>query len=398
MRIATSSIQQGGLATMLRAQVDLARTQQQIATGKRVGTAADDPGAAVQIQQIDRLLAANKQYAANATVVTNRLSLEEQALADAGNTIQRVQELALQANNGVIDFASRKAIAVEIRSRIDELMSVANRQDASGDFVFGGTRSTGKPFARTAANVAYSGDSGSRSVQVSASQRVEDGHSGDEVFMNVPGGNGVFRATAATTNTGTGILDPGSMTNLAAWVPGTYTVQFNSPTSYQVLDASNAVIASGAYAGSGGAITVFGAQIGITGDPATGDRFTIAPAGFQDVFTTLDRLVTALESSPGTPAARAQFASEMNAILQQLTQTNDHLLNVRADVGARLSRLDAVNSAREDLELELNTTLSAARDVDYSTAITRMNAQMVTLQAAQQSYSRIAGLSLFDYL
>lgn len=398
MRIATSSIQQGGLATMLRAQGELARTQQQIATGKRVSTAADDPGAAVQIQQIDRLLAANKQYAVNANVVTNRLSLEEQALADAGNTLQRVQELTLQANNGVVDFASRKSIAVEIRSRIDELMSIANRQDASGEFVFGGTRSAGKPFARTAANVAYSGDSGSRFVQVSASQRVEDGHSGDEVFMNVPGGNGAFRASAASTNTGTGILDPGSMTNLAAWVPGTYTVQFTSASAYQVVDASNAVIASGAFAGGSGSITVFGAQIGITGDPASGDRFTIQPAGFEDVFTTLDKLVAALESSPGTPAARAQFASEMNTILQQLAQTNDHVLNVRADVGARLSRLDAVNSAREDLELELNTTLSGARDIDYSTAITRMNAQMVTLQAAQQSYSRIAGLSLFDYL
>jgi flagellar hook-associated protein 3 FlgL len=71
---------------------------------------------------------------------------------------------------------------------------------------------------------------------------------------------------------------------------------------------------------------------------------------------------------------------------------------VRADVGSRLSRLDAVNATREDLDLELNSTRSMLRDVDYSTAITQMNAQMVTLQAAQQSYTRIAGLSLFDYL
>jgi flagellar hook-associated protein 3 FlgL len=234
-------------------------------------------------------------------------------------------------------------------------------------------------------------------VQVSSSQRIEDGHAGDAVFMNVPGGTGPFRATTAATNTGTGILDPGSMTNLAAWVPGTYTVQFDTAASYQVLDASNAVIASGPYV-SGGSITVLGAQIAISGAPATGDRFTIAPGGLRDVFQTLDSLVAALESSPGTPAARAQLYSEMNGIIQQLSQTTDHLLNVRADVGARLSRLDSVTSTREDLDLQLNTSLSSLRDVDYSTAITKMNAQMVSLQAAQQSYTRIAGLSLFDYL
>jgi flagellar hook-associated protein 3 FlgL len=397
MRVSTFSMQQGGVANMLRSQAELARTQSQIATGKRVVTAADDPGAAVQIQQVERALAANTQYATNAAVLVGRLSLEEQALADAGNTIGRVQELTLQANNGVVDAGSRRAIAVEIRSRAEELLAIANRQDASGDYVFSGTKAGARPFARVGTSVGYAGDAGTRMVQVSSSQRIEDGHSGDEVFMNVPGGTGPFRATAATTNTGTGILDPGSMTNLASWVPGTYTVQFDTASSYQVLDASNAVIGSGPYA-SGGSITVFGAQIAISGAPATGDRFTIAPGGFRDVFQTLDSLVAALESSPGTPAARAQLSSEMNGIIQQLSQTSDHLLNVRADVGARLSRLDSVNSTREDLDLQLNTSLSSLRDVDYSTAITRMNAQMVSLQAAQQSYTRIAGLTLFDYL
>lgn len=397
MRIATSTIQQGGLASMLRAQADLARTQEQIATGRRVVTAADDPGAAVQIQQIERSLAANQQYATNVAVVTSRLAQEEQALDNAGSTIRRVYELTLQGNNGTVDFASRKALAIEVRSRIEELMSIANRQDDSGDYLFAGTRSKAAPFARVTASVGYAGDAGSRMVQVSASQRIQDGHSGDQVFMNVRSGNGTFQATAASTNSGTGILDPGTVTNLAAWVPGTYTVEFTAPDTWRVLDAGGGVVASGNYQ-SGGAIAFNGAQIAISGEPAAGDSFTIAPAGFEDMFTTLDRLVAALEAEPGTPAARALWGSEMNSIIQQLTRNGDHLVNVRADVGARLSRLDAVTASREDLELELQTSLSGLRDVDYSTAITKMNAQMVALQAAQQSYSRIAGLTLFDYL
>ena len=151
MRVSTLSIQQGGVANMLRSQAELARTQSQIATGKRVVTAADDPGGAVQIQQIERALAANQQYAANSAVLSSRLSLEEQALADAGNLIGRVQELTLQANNGVLDLGSRRAIAVEVRARADELLAIANRQDAGGDFVFAGTRSAARPFGRIGA-------------------------------------------------------------------------------------------------------------------------------------------------------------------------------------------------------------------------------------------------------
>lgn len=397
MRVSTLSMQQGGVASMLRSQGELARTQAQIATGKRIVTAADDPSGAVKVQQIERALAANQQYAANAAVLSGRLGTEEQALADAGNTLMRVQELALQANNGIIDAGSRQAIAVEIRARAEELLAIANRQDASGEAVFGGTRTAGRPFGRDGASISYAGDSGRREIQISSNQRIANGHPGDDVFLEIPGGNGIFRATAASTNTGTGILDPGTMTNRAVWVPGTYTVQFDSPTSYQVRDAANAVIGAGAYE-SGGSITLNGAQIAIAGNPAIGDRFTIAPAGFLDVFSTLDSMVAALESPADTPATRSRLGSELNGIIQQLGQATDHLLNVRADVGSRLSRLDAVNSTREDLDLELNSSRSLLQDVDYSTAITRMNAQMVTLQAAQQSYTRIAGLSLFDYL
>ncbi len=397
MRVSSLSMQQSGVANMLRTQAELARTQAQISTGRRFVTAADDPGGAVQSQNLERALAANRQYEASSAVLNSRLSLEEQALADAGKLIRRVQELTLQANNGVVDAGARRAIAVEIRSRVDEMLAIANRQDASGEYVFGGTTTSARPFSRAGAAVAYAGDDGTRRVQISSSQQIADGHSGNDVFMSVPGGNGTFRASAATTNTGSGILDPGTMTNLAAWVPGTYTIQFDTISSYQVLDSSNAVIAGGPYS-PGGSITVFGAQIAIGGEPAVGDRFIVAPAGLADVFTTLDSLVGVLESTPGTTAARAQFSSQMNGIILQLAQTSDHLLNVRADVGSRLSRLDAAGVTREDLDLQLNTELSAVRDVDYSTAITRMNAQLVTLQAAQQSYTRIAGLSLFDYL
>ena len=60
--------------------------------------------------------------------------------------------------------------------------------------------------------------------------------------------------------------------------------------------------------------------------------------------------------------------------------------------------LDAADAAREDLQLDVASSLSDLRDLDYAEALARMNQQLVGLQAAQMSYSQISQLSLFNYL
>jgi flagellar hook-associated protein 3 FlgL len=88
----------------------------------------------------------------------------------------------------------------------------------------------------------------------------------------------------------------------------------------------------------------------------------------------------------------------MGTLLQQLTTGIDHLSGVRAEIGSRLNTIDSSSNARELLSVEAQKVISDLRDIDYAEAITRMNSQLVALQAAQQSYTRLANLSLFNYL
>jgi flagellar hook-associated protein 3 FlgL len=390
-------MQQGMVSKMLQQQADLTRTQNEIATGRKLITPADDPGGAIRAIDLQRALTANEQFASNASLVTSRLSFEEQALADAGNLLQRVRELTLQANNSVLGDSSRSMINTEIRTRVQELMDIANRQDASGEYLFSGSKTTTSPFGRTVTGVSYYGDSTGRMVQVSATQQVQDAHAGFETFVDVPNGNGTFTTAAGVANSGAGVIDTGSVTNPAAWVPGTYRVIFTAPGTYDVRDAGNNPVVSGNYV-SGGAIDFLGARVSVTGTPATGDTFTVAPSTREDIFTTLDRLVATLSSSTQSASQAAQFSTTMGGVIQQLSQGMDHLLNVRASVGARLSAVESASSAREDLNIEMQKSLGEIRDVDYATVMTRMNSQMVALQAAQQSYAATSRLSLFDYL
>ncbi len=82
----------------------------------------------------------------------------------------------------------------------------------------------------------YLGDMTNRVIRVSNSQSIADGHSGADVFMNLTERNGVFRTGVTATNTGSGTIDVGRVVNSTAWVADNYTLQFTSPTDWQVVD------------------------------------------------------------------------------------------------------------------------------------------------------------------
>lgn len=395
-RISTSGMHAAAMSQIMQQQSALAKTQAQVASGKKFQSPAEDPIGAARVIDLERSRAELEQYGKNATMLTNRLTIGEQALQDAGTLLQRVREIAISANSGVMDDASLKSLATELRSRSQELQDIGNRTDASGEYLFAGFSTGTQPFARTTAGVAYSGDQGNRSLQISASQKIADGISGVRAFMDIPEGNGTF-TTATGIHAGTGSIDSGQVTNPAAWVKGSYTITFTAPDAWTVTDGANVAVASGTYV-DGGVVAFNGIQAKISGAPATGDTFQIAPSGTKSVFEAVDEIAAALEAGAGTPSARAQLNSNMSAALTQIDQGLDHVLTMRSEVGSRLSALDAAAAVREDLDYELQSSLSEVRDLDYAEAVSRMNQQLVGLQAAQQAYTRIAQMSLFDYL
>jgi flagellar hook-associated protein 3 FlgL len=328
----------------------------------------------------------------------NRLTLEEQALADANTLITRVRELTVQGNNGSVDPASRRMLATEVRSRLQELVDIGNRRDANGEYLFSGYATLTQPFARSGGTTSYFGDQGSRALQIGSDQRVLDSHPGSDVFMAVTEGNGTFVTTATAGNAGNGVIAGGTLVDPAQWVAGDYTLRFTSASGdYEIVDSAATVVATGTYTANS-TISFNGANINMTGMPAQNDSFSIARSRSEDMFTTLSTLAATLESSTATQAERAQFNSAMATALQQLDQASDHLLSVRAEVGTRLSTIEGAHETLADRKVELETTTSQLRDLDYAEAISRMNQQLVGLQAAQASYSQIAQLSLFNYL
>ncbi|MFN2288323.1 MAG: flagellar hook-associated protein FlgL [Chromatocurvus sp.] len=400
MRLSTAQIFQQGIDNILTRQADVQQTQQQLATGRRVSTPADDPIAAVRILDITEDVQRVEQYERNGDFAESQLAFEETVLADVANVLQRVRELAVTANNASQSTESRRSIAVEVDARLEELVTLANAQDSTGEYIFAGYQAGEQPFSRSGGDVVYSGDDGQRSLQISGTTPVAVRDPGNAVFLDVPAGNGRFAIEADDANAGTTtVRDTGAD---SSYQRDDYSINFlqaapGDPITYEVVDSSAAVVAAGNYE-SGEVIAFNGAEVVFEGEPVVGDSFNIPASPNQDMFTTLQSIATSLRGAGDAPAEVAAVNNAMANGLRNIDQALGVALEKRADVGVRLSRVESQLGINEDFTLQLQETLSDIQDLDYAEAISRLNLQLVALEAAQQTYVRTQGLTLFNFL
>lgn len=409
MRLSTAEISQTSISAILDQQSQLNHTQQQLSTGRRIVTPADDPAGAAQALSLQASIDTNTQLQKNGDAATARLNLEQSSLTQVQNVLQRVRTLTLQANNGTQTNESRSSISAELSQSLKSLISLSNTRDSNGEYIFAGSRTTTQPFTQTPSNTfTYAGDSAQRFLQIDSSRQVATNDSGSSVFVQIANGNGTFTAvpgtpatptTPATINTGSGIIDPGSVTDASAYTGDTYSIQFTSANIYDVVDTTtNTAVLSNQTYQSGNSISFGGIQTNITGTPASGDTFTIAPSQQQSVFRTLQNIVTTLKTPVSNDASRAALHNSINQELSSLDQAMGSIINKQAGVGSRLTAISSQQSLQQDWGVQLQSAQSKIQDVDYAKAISQYQLQLTGLQAAQKTYTQVQGLSLFKYI
>jgi flagellar hook-associated protein 3 FlgL len=143
----------------------------------------------------------------------------------------------------------------------------------------------------------------------------------------------------------------------------------------------------------------FGAQVVVQGQPADGDTFKIKPSSSQSLFQTMQNLIGILRSTVGSASyTTSEYANALAGQLTNLDQAFDNVSRVQATVGTRMRELDSLGNTSSDLEVQYKTSLSKLQDLDYAKAISDFTLQKTNLEAAQQSFVKISGLSLFNYL
>jgi flagellar hook-associated protein 3 FlgL len=406
LRISTNAIYQAGTSQINTLQGQMAKTQMQLSTNKRMLSAADDPIASAKALELTQSQSMNTQFGTNRANAKASLSMVDKTLQDVTGQIQDIQSLIVTAGNGGYSQSDREALATELEGRLTDLIGLANTTDGTGTYLFSGYQATTQPFTQTPTGAAYQGDQGQRVLQVGSARKMPISESGSAVFEANATGNGTFVAQPAAANTGSGIISPGAVSDRTKLTGHDYSIAFSvtgSPaaTTYTVTDNStspaSAVLSNQPYT-AGASISFDGIALDVKGDPANGDSFSVQPSQKQSVFTTVTDLIKTLRSPSDGSTGKAALANSLSMASQNMKNSLDNVLTVQASVGARLKEVDYLDSSGEDLNLQYQTTLSGLQDLDMVKAISLFTQQQQTLQAAQVSFKTMSGLSLFNYI
>jgi flagellar hook-associated protein 3 FlgL len=393
MRIPTAQLFQNSIQSMLKQHEALQHTQLQLSTGLRILKPSDDPAGSVKVLNLSTNIGMVEQFDRNAAIAQAELSQQESVLDTMNETLQRVRELSIQGMNPTNHDTARQGIALEIEERFKELLSLANSRDTNGEYLFAGAKSQQLPFVNSSGTVTYGGDQTLRELTIGDGASVVTRDSGEQLFMKVPSGDGTVQAQAGVSNTGT--MAVGQYSTNGSFVPGTYTVTFNAG-AYSVSDGST-TIASGSYV-DGESIQFAGVNVALSGKPANGDTMVVKPSQNVSLFSVVQGIASALRITTGDSGNRAGVMNKLSQGLANLDQAMLVVNNQQASVGARLNNVESIGGINEDYKLQLDTLKSSTQDLDFAEAITRFNQQLTSLQAAQQTYSKTADLSLFRYL
>lgn len=407
MRLSTSWMYHQSTSTMLAQQSALAATQNQVSTGKRINVASDDPGGAGQIVSLSHILAANGQYTTNIDSASTRLSTEQSTLTSVGNLLDSARTLALQGINGSLASSDRQAIATQLTQMRDQLVQLANASDSNGTALFAGTSTTTTPFVKNpGGSVSYGGNDASLMASIGSGLQVPTGDAGRGIFMSVAAGNGSFAASAGGANAGTLVVGDNSVTDPVAFSAGSaanggsYTISFDGAGNWSAADSSgNPVLdGSGNSVGGtyqdGGSIAFNGMSISLSGTPAAGDTVGVQTGGQQDIFSTFNNMIAALQGG----GSETQLTNTLNRQIESIDQVQASVTRTEVSIGGRLNTLDQQKNAYQDLSVTYQGALSDVQNVDVYTAISNLSVQSAALQASQQVFSQVKSMSLFNYI
>jgi len=255
MQISTSYLFDRASKQMVNIQNDLAKSQQEIAAQKQVLNPSDAPNQAATITRLKSVIARQDTYTNALSQVQIRLDSESSNLSNASEVLVRIKELAIQANNGSQGTVSRLAIATEMKGLRDQLLSVANSTDASGNFIFSGSKVNVKAFTEDAkGNVEYTGDQTRMNVAVGEQRTLPLNRPGTNAFVRVvrmdpvtkqEDGVGFFKAIddlIGGVKAGTSSLMQRGLTEMDALHSGVVLAQAEVGTDMKVVEQQGAVV------------------------------------------------------------------------------------------------------------------------------------------------------------
>ncbi|WP_373018315.1 flagellar hook-associated protein FlgL [Thiomicrorhabdus sp.] len=343
MRISTNMFHSQGLSAIQTHQKNVLDSQLQMSSGKRVNNPSDDPVANSQIHGLKSMISTIEQYAKNGTFAKTQLVQEETAITDTVSSLQRARELGIQMLNDTYNADNRKATAEELGQIIDQVSNMMNYTNSEGEKLFAGN-------------------------SVNA----------ELAFVEDPNNPGYFAYIGSTNAIGQVATDGSAVYDPLANY-GSRFVQIG-------FDADNKVNPDDFGDPSRVRVSDNGDKVFQVPNVQT----TFSGTGTQDanILNVLVEFKNALAAGLPPPES---VISDIDSSITQLSQ-------VRAEIGGRQNRIQTQYDTGESFKMALEERRSGLEDADALKGITDLTKNQNALSIAQQVFSQVQGMTLFNYL
>lgn len=402
-------------------QSEISDLQGRISSGKNDPRPSTDPMRAAQLSAMREQTGAVDRFSDNAKLAADRLTHADLALEEVSTIGRQFLNIAQQASNDTTTPEGRTALKAQAVALRQALVAAANRTDTMGEPLFAGL--AGKtPFVDGPQGVTYQGDGGRSVLRMTETAMLATSLNGGEVFQSIPTAGGakgdLFKMVddliatlsqpLAEARPYREVSESGVLTPLAGREGQALGFTLTGPKGSARIEAE---VAKGAPGPLAAAINAASAETGVTAS-LTADGKGVALFAPRASFRIGE---VSSGGDPRTPVATFAQTDETGATKGQalglrdtrltadamvgaFSDATNHLAAQRAEVGALGELADKNLDSLAARKVRLQEAVAGLEDLDVAAALTRLQTLLLTEQASQQSFVKISGTSLFDYL
>ena len=421
MAITTAGFYQKNIDLFSRLNKDVSDIQVQVSTGKKTLSLKHDVQDIALLNASEEHKQETTQFNSNAGRVISDLERIDISFEQLQNAAVRLKELHVESSNGFLTPGERKLFQLEITGIKNEILSIANGQDALGNGYFSGVSTEEQPFkVSNFGDVSYSGSAVEKSIQVSRDSHLRQNFSGNEVFLSANSASGNFSIFDAidefsqslnydiSSGISSNLLSDGNSVDVVFPISG----QANQYKFEMVADGTAYEIEANVYGndfnGFVAEINSNTASTGITAAVSADNKISFSGAGVELKITNFSSdLPSASDQSIRVQKGIGSNVNDevilprslSNPVVQnKLHDVFEHFISMRTELGVAANTAQNFVESTQNTLVDLNVDISEISDADMAELLTKLQGLLTNKEAAQATFSRLSSRNLFDFL
>ncbi|HAR61949.1 MAG: flagellar hook-associated protein 3 [Candidatus Margulisiibacteriota bacterium] len=393
---------------------NLYNSQVKVNSGKKYVLPSDDPTSAVTALRIKHSLNLNSYYKERQNYTKPYLQIADTQLTTIINTIRTVKVDLNMASNSTNDNSQLAIVATKIDKAIDSIVTTANAK-YNNTFLFGGYGTNTTPFVRTGDQVKYNGSGHTVQQEINKDIFADVMIPGSKIFEThtVDSTIGLASPDAKLSTMLNSVGSPYSFSiKTGSGTPATFSVNYTTDSLQDIVTRINNsgvdVKANIKEANGMAYLTLQSKIVGESGaltitDDSSGNGLlkaisladeNAAITGTQSSYSNglLDTLIAAKNK------LQIGDTTGLSDLIAKIDSANDNILNITANVGYEIQRIETAQSFSSDEEFRLKELLSDTEGIDSIGAITELSTLQNAYEAALATSARIMKLSLLNYI